>query len=144
MLRTQPPKSGSFEFLRKNTPWVFRREYCPTLWLKKKAKTTTRTRHIFPKKTLEGKSRAEKWSEIALRLLCPLESVCATKISEVARVVYRFGIFGRYSVGISPVLPIPYRRKTRPAHFGIKKGAVPPLFLKRGAMAPFLRSSNPF
>ena len=29
-------------------------------------------------------------------------------------------------------------------HFGIKKGAVPPFFLKRGAMAPFLRSSTPF
>jgi hypothetical protein len=57
-----------------------------------------------------------------------------------SKVVYRFDIFGRYLVGISPVLPIPYRRKTRSAHFGIKKGAVPPFFLKRGAMAPFLRS----
>jgi hypothetical protein len=57
------------------------------------------------------------------------------------RVVYRFGIFGRYSVGISWYLPYRYRRKTRLVHFGIKKGAVPPFFLKRGAMAPFLRSS---
>ena len=60
-----------------------------------------------------------------------------------SRVVYQFGIFGRYSAGISPVLPIPYRRKTRSVPFGIKKGAVAPFFLKRGAMAPFLRSSNP-
>jgi hypothetical protein len=29
-------------------------------------------------------------------------------------------------------------------HFGIKKGAVPPFFLKRGAMAPFLRTPTPF
>jgi len=62
---------------------------------------------------------------------------------EFTRVVYQFGIFGRYSVGISSVLPIPYRRKTRSVHFGIKKGAMPPFFLKRGAMAPFLRSSSP-
>ena len=60
------------------------------------------------------------------------------------RVVYRFGIFGRYSVGISRYLPYRYRRKIRSVHFGIKKGAVPPFFLKRGAMAPFLRSSTPF
>jgi len=56
---------------------------------------------------------------------------------------YCLGIFGRYSVGISPVLPIPYRRKTWSVHFGIEKGPLPPFFLKRGAMAPFLRSSNP-
>jgi hypothetical protein len=62
----------------------------------------------------------------------------------LSRVVYQFGIFGRYSVGISPVLPIPYRRKTRSVHFGIKKGAVPPFFLRRGAMAPFLRTPTPF
>ena len=55
------------------------------------------------------------------------------------RVVYRFGIFGRYSVGISRYLPYRYRRKIRSVHFGIKKGAVPPFLLKRGAMAPFLR-----
>jgi hypothetical protein len=60
------------------------------------------------------------------------------------RVVYRFGIFGRYSVGISRYLPYRYRRKTRSVQFGIKKGAVPPFFLKRGAMAPFLRRSTPF
>jgi hypothetical protein len=63
---------------------------------------------------------------------------------QINRVVYRFGIFGRYSVGISRYLPYRYRRKTRSVHFGIKKGAVPPFFLKRGAMAPFLRSSPPF
>jgi translation elongation factor P/translation initiation factor 5A len=33
---------------------------------KKKAKMTTTTRHIFTKKTLEGKFRVEKRSEIAL------------------------------------------------------------------------------
>ena len=60
------------------------------------------------------------------------------------RVVYQFGIFGRYSVGISRYLPYRYRRKIRSVHFGIKKGAVPPFFLKRGSMAPFLRSSSPF
>jgi len=49
-----------------------------------------------------------------------------------------------FSVGISPVLPIPYRRKTQSVHFGIKKGVVAPFFLKRGAMAPFLRSPTPF
>jgi len=64
--------------------------------------------------------------------------------SRFSRVVYRFGIFGRYSVGISRYLPYRYRRKIRLVHFGIKKGAVPPFFLKRGAMAPFLRSSTPF
>jgi len=57
--------------------------------------------------------------------------------------LYRFGIFGLYSVGISQYLPYRYRRKIRSVHFGIKKGAVPPFFLKWGAMAPFLRSSNP-
>ena len=62
----------------------------------------------------------------------------------MTRVVYRFGIFGRYSVGISRYLPYRYRRKIRWVHFGIKKGEVPPFFLKRGAMAPFLRSSTPF
>ena len=66
------------------------------------------------------------------------------KNNELSRVVYRFGIFGRYSVGISRYLPYRYRRKTWSVHFGIKKGAVPPFFLKRGAMAPFLRSSTPF
>jgi len=68
-------------------------------------------------------------------------NACREKVD--TRVVYQFGIFGRYSVGISPVLPIPYRRKTRSVHFGIKKGAMPPFFLKRGAMAPFLRSPTP-
>jgi hypothetical protein len=62
----------------------------------------------------------------------------------ILRVVYRFGIFGRYSVGISRYLPYRYRRKIRSVHFGIKKGAVPPFFLKRGATAPFLRSSATF
>jgi hypothetical protein len=33
----------------------------------KASKTTTTTRHIFTKKTLEGKSIVEKRSEIALR-----------------------------------------------------------------------------
>ena len=61
-----------------------------------------------------------------------------------SRVVYRFGIFGRYSVGISRYLPYRYRRKIRSVHFAIKKGAVPPFFLKRGSTAPFLRSSTPF
>jgi len=62
----------------------------------------------------------------------------------MTRVVYRFGIFGRYSVGISRYLPYRYRRIIWSVHFGIKKGAVPPFFPKRGAMAPFLRSSTPF
>ena len=79
---------------------------------------------------------------------CPLPSSCRPSLSScgvvVSRVVYQFGIFGRYSVGISPVLPIPYQRKTRLVHFGIKKGAVPPFFLRRGAMAPFLRTPTPF
>ena len=78
---------------------------------------------------------------LSFRVMCVAGSNYDSYVA--TRVVYQFGIFGRYSVGISPVLPIPYRRKTRSVHFGIKKGAVAPFFLKRGAMAPFLRSSNP-
>ena len=55
----------------------------PNLWLKKKAKTTTTTRHIFTKKTHEGKSRVEKQSEIAIQVEYPLEYVRATKVSKV-------------------------------------------------------------
>ncbi len=47
------------------------RDECPNLWLRKKAKTTTTTRdrhNIFTKKTLEGKSRVEKQSEIAIQV----------------------------------------------------------------------------
>jgi len=51
--------------------------------------------------------------------------------------LYQFGIFGRYSVGISPVLPIPYRRKTRSVHFGIKKGAVAPQWPPFWVQPPF-------
>jgi len=65
-----------------------------------------------------------------------------TFTTNMARVVYQFGFFGRYSVSISPVLPIPYRRKTRSVQIGIKKGAVAPFFLKRGAMAPFLKGGG--
>ena len=74
-------------------------------------------------------------------MVCPSYQTYLCKIS---RVVSRIGIFGRYSVGISWYLPYRYRRKTRSVHFGIKKGAVPPFFLKRGAMAPFLRAPTPF
>jgi hypothetical protein len=72
------------------------------------------------------------------------DGIWATSLSTFTRVVYRFGIFGQYSVGISWYLPYRYRRKIRSVHFGIKKGAVPPFFLKRGGMAPFLRSLTPF
>jgi len=85
------------------------------------------------------------WSLEILPKVTPAERHRTTsKNGQFCRVVYRFGIFGRYSVGISRYLPYRYRRKTRSVHFGIKKGAVPPFFLKRGAMAPFLRRSTPF
>jgi len=38
-------------------------------------------------------------------------------MGNITRVVYQFGIFGRYSVGISPVLPIPYRRNYLSARY---------------------------
>ena len=43
----------------------------------------TTTRHIFTKKRLEGKSRVEKQSEIAIQVEYHLNHVCATKISKV-------------------------------------------------------------
>jgi len=46
----------------------------PQLMAKIKAKTTTTTRHFFTEKTLEGKSRVEKQSEIAIQVEYPLES----------------------------------------------------------------------
>ena len=52
-----------------------------------------------------------------------------------------------FSVGIRSVFLGIYHTDTEGklgVHFGIKKGAVTPFFLKRGAMAPFLRSSTPF
>jgi hypothetical protein len=58
-------------------------------------------------------------------------------------VVYRFSIFGRYSVDISWYLPNQYQRKTWLVHFGIIFLAGTPFFLKRGVLAPFLRGPAP-
>ncbi len=64
-----------------------------------------------------------------------------------SRVVYQFGIFGRYLVGISPVLPIPYRRKTRSV-FSVwkiwQKIGGSPLFPKKGGHRPPLCTLHPF
>jgi hypothetical protein len=64
-------------------------------------------------------------------------------MSDPTRVVYQFGIFGQYSVGISWNLPNRYRRKTRSVHFGIIILVGTPFFLERGVMAPFLRGPAP-
>jgi hypothetical protein len=61
----------------------------------------------------------------------------------VARVVYRFGIFGRYLVGISWYLLNPYQRKTWSVHVGIIILVGTPFFLERGVMAPFFRGPAP-
>jgi len=58
--------------------------------------------------------------------------------SRVIDSVFSVGIRSYFSVF---TISYRYRRKIRSVH--IKKGAVPPFFLKRGAMAPFLRSSTP-
>jgi hypothetical protein len=61
-----------------------------------------------------------------------------------SRVVYQFGIFGWYLVGISWYLPNRYQRKTWSVHIGIIILAGTPFFLKRGVMAPFLGAQPPF
>jgi hypothetical protein len=71
----QPPGLNSYIDTRYE---CFGGTSAPTL-----AKTTTTTRHIFTKKTLEGKSRVEKQSEIAIQVEYPLESCSRTKISKV-------------------------------------------------------------
>jgi hypothetical protein len=64
-------------------------------------------------------------------------------LSDFCRVEDRFGIFGRYSVGISWYLPNQYRRKTWSVHFGIIFLEGTPFFFKGGVMAPFLRGPAP-
>ncbi len=68
--------------------------------------------------------------------------ICADTLG--TRVVYRFGIFCRYSVGISQYLPNRYRRKTRSVHFGIIIMAGTPFFSKGGSRPPFLGAQPPF
>jgi hypothetical protein len=68
---SQPPVFNSYVETRYE---CFGGTSAPTYGLEKKAKTTTTTRHIFTKKTLEGKSRVEKQSEIAIQVEYPLKS----------------------------------------------------------------------
>ena len=51
-------------------------------------------------------------------------------MSHSCRVVYRFGIFSQYLVGISQYLPNRYRRKTWLVLFGIMNWREPPFPLK--------------
>ena len=60
----------------------------------------------------------------------------------MCRVVYQVGIFSRYSVGISPVLPIPYRRKLGRYISVSKRGQWPP-FSSKGGNGPLFEELHP-
>ncbi len=59
------------------------------------------------------------------------------------RDVYRFGIFGRYLVGISWYLPNLYRRKTWSVHFGIIFFGENPCFTWKGRHSPLFEGPSP-
>jgi hypothetical protein len=78
---------------------------------------------------------------------CPvggLSGMYQYAFSTAVRVVYWFGIFGWYSVGISWYLPNRYRRKTQSVHFGIIFWREPLFSSKGGSWPPFWGAQPPF